>query len=336
MTINICLVGYGYWGNKLARNIHNNTNFYLYSICERNEARRKTAGQNYPDATLHASIEPIVGDKNVDAFVLATPSQSHTPLAQCILENGHHLLVEKPIATTSLEAEMLFDTAENNKCKLIVDHTFLFSGAVQTIKQLIDDNQLGVLTYFDTTRINLGFFQPDIDVLWDLAVHDLSILQYLFDNQDPDHIVATGYSHLNPGIPDMAYITMHYANHRLAHIHVSWMSPVKTRKLTIAGKNKMLVWNDLNLMEPVKVYDRGIKVNGSAHQDSHLILPEYRLGDFHAPHVNKQEPLDRLLDHFAMCCRDEIKDSPIGRRPVLKVLNLLEKIAGVIKKNMET
>ncbi len=335
MKLSVGLIGFGYWGPNLARNIQNNPDLSLAAICDHDLARLAQAATMYPQAQTVADVEVIFADPNIQAVVIAVPLRFHYPLAKRAIAAGKHVLIEKPMTASQAEAEELILAARQAGVVLMVDHTFLFSGAVQRIRQLIDTQELGKLTYYDATRINLGLFQSDTDVVWDLGPHDLSILDYLFDNQDPIHVVATGQCHVNPGIADMAFVTLHYPDNRIAHLRLSWISPVKIRQTLIAGDRKMVVWNDLEPDEKVRVYDTALNIKGKSRDGRQLILPEYRIGDVWTPRVPRTEPLSALMSHFAQSCAGGLA-TPVDGEAGLRNVRLLERISSAVRANVET
>jgi predicted dehydrogenase len=268
---------------------------------------------------------------DVDAVAIITPVWTHFELAKAALENGKHVFVEKPFTATSAQAEELIELAQKRNLKIMVDHTFLFTGAVKKIRQLIDQDELGDLYYYDSTRVNLGLFQHDIDVIWDLAPHDLSIMDYLI-RQEPEAIVATGETHLN-GHADVAFLTIYFPHRTIAHINVNWLSPVKVRTTLIGGEKKMLVWNDLEADEKLKVYDRGVQIaNG---EGLYELLVSYRTGDMWVPKIEQTEALKAELGYFLECIeKDEtpFNDGIAG----LRVVKMLEAAGQSLKLRGET
>jgi predicted dehydrogenase len=244
---------------------------------------------------------------------------THFDLAKAALENGKHVFVEKPFTSTPQQAEELIELAERKRLKIMVDHTFLFTGAVKKIRQLIDENTLGALYYYDSTRVNLGLFQHDVNVVWDLAPHDLSVMDYLIQEK-PEAVVATGGKHLN-GLADLAFITVYFPGNVIAHINVNWLSPVKVRTTLIGGEKKMLVWNDLEADEKIKVYDKGVQMtNGRGVYD---LLVSYRSGDIWAPKIEQTEALKAELGYFIDCILNDLtpfNDGVAGLR-VVKMLD---------------
>jgi predicted dehydrogenase len=255
----------------------------------------------------------------IDAIAVVTPVWTHYELAKAALQNGKHVFVEKPFTSSADQAQELIDLAARKNLKIMVDHTFLFTGAVTKIKQLLQDGALGKLYYYDSTRVNLGLFQHDVNVVWDLAPHDLSIIDYLIQ-RSPEAISATGQTHLNSH-EDIAFITLYFPDKVIAHINVNWLSPVKVRTTLIGGEKKMLVWNDLEADEKIKIYDKGVKV--TSREGLYDLLVHYRSGDMWAPQIEQIEALTRELAYFVACItKDEapINDGEAG----LRVVKMLE------------
>jgi predicted dehydrogenase len=261
----------------------------------------------------------IITSPAVDAVAVITPVWTHFELSKAALENGKHVFVEKPFTSNVLQAEELIELAERKNLKLMVDHTFLFTGAVKKIKQFLDDDTLGQLYYYDSTRVNLGLFQHDVNVIWDLAPHDLSIMDYLI-KAEPEAIVATGQSHLN-GHEDIAFITAYFPDNVIAHVNVNWLSPVKVRTTLIGGEKKMLVWNDLEADEKIKVYDKGVNV--TSQQGVYNLLVSYRSGDMWSPQIEQSEALRSELGYFVECIKSDeapFNDGHAG----LRIVKMLE------------
>ena len=262
----------------------------------------------------------ILDDPEIDAVVIATPVSTHYELAKRALEQGKHVLVEKPITRTSAEAEELIELAAARDLVLMVDHTFIYTGAVRKMKELIETGELGELYYFDSVRVNLGVFQHDADVLWDLAPHDLSILTHLIP-KPPNYVSAVGVDHIGTGYADMAYLTVYFENSFLAHVHVNWLSPVKVRQILIGGDRRMLVYDDTEPSEKVRVYDSGIKV--TTQEGIYARLVDYRTGDMWAPKLELREALSTECAHFVDCVR--LKKMPVsGGAAGLLVVRMLE------------
>jgi predicted dehydrogenase len=313
------VIGYGYWGPNVVRNLRSIETAEVVAICDKRDAAQQRAKQAYPDVRVTSDCSELLSSPDIDAVAVITPVWTHFELAKSALRNGKHVFVEKPFTSNSAQAEELIELAARNRLQIMVDHTFLFTGAVRKIRQLIDDNTLGKLYYYDSTRVNLGLFQHDVNVLWDLAPHDLSIVDYLI-GKPPEAVIATGESHLN-GLTDVAYLTAYFPNNVIAHINVNWLSPVKVRTTLIGGEKKMVVWNDLEADEKIKVYDRG--VNMTNREGVYDLLVSYRSGDMWAPKVEATEALKAELSYFVDCIdKNEVplNDGLAG----LRVVRMLE------------
>ena len=251
----------------------------------------------HPDIHTTCDVSEVVRSPHIDAVAVITPVWTHYELAKAALENGKHVFVEKPFTSTAAQAEELIELAARKNLTIMVDHTFLFTGAVRKIRQLIDDGTLGKLYYYDSTRVNLGLFQHDVNVVWDLAPHDLSIMDHLIASK-PECLVATGQNHLNCH-EDVAYITIYFGDNMIAHFNVNWLSPVKVRTTLLGGEKKMVVWNDLEADEKIKIYDKGVEIkNGQSVYD---LLVSYRSGDMWAPKVEQTEALAAESRYFIDC-----------------------------------
>jgi predicted dehydrogenase len=324
-SLKIGLIGYGYWGTNLFRNLANNNHFQLVAVADHSETRRISLRRILNGGRVLASADDLIRDNEIEAVFIATPAATHFLLARQAILAGKHVFVEKPLSTTVAEAEELVSLAERNGVILMVDHTYLFTGAVQRIAEAIQSGELGRLCYYDSTRINLGLFQPDINVLWDLAPHDLSILDHLLD-EEPIRIAASGYCHINHHLPDIAYLTLRYASDVVAHLNLSWMSPVKVRRVAIGGTRKMMVWDDLNREERVKIFDCGIQYHPEDQRS--VIIPDYRIGDIYSPRVPNREALAGVVEHFAQVvagARSSIMDGRRGLR-IVRILESAQKI----------
>jgi len=318
-VIRFGVIGYGYWGPNIVRNVSGLENGQLIAICDQNAAALKRAGKLYPGVTLTADASEILTSPDIDAVAVVTPVWTHFELAKAALENGKHVFVEKPFTSTSQQAEELIELAAKKKLQIMVDHTFLFSGAVKKIRDIVDKGTLGSLYYFDSTRVNLGLFQHDVSVVWDLAPHDLSIMDHIL-RVKPEAVVTTGAKHVND-LADMAFITVYFPGNLIAHINVNWLSPVKVRMTLIGGKDKMLVWNDLEPDEKIKVYDKGVDVTSG--QGVYDLLVSYRSGDIYSPKVEQTEALKLELNYFVDCINKNqapMNDGAAG----LRVVRLLE------------
>lgn len=294
--IRVGLIGHGYWGANLARNLADSTDLDLAVVCDTDLGRLDDARRRYPAARCTLNADTVFGYPDVEAVVIAAPASAHYPLAVSALDAGKHVLVAKPLAQTVADAEQLEQLALARGLVLMVDHTFVYTGAVRKMKELVDGG-LGRLLYFDSVRVNLGRFQSDADVIWDLAPHDLSILDHLTAGtaNTPTFVRAVGADHLNRGYADMAYLHVEHAGGLVAHIHVNWLSPVKIRRTLLAGEQRMLVYDDLEPSEKVRVYDRG------ASRSREALLVDYRYGDMHAPKLDFTEALAVECQTFADC-----------------------------------
>ena len=256
--IRIGVIGYGYWGPNVVRNLHRVEGSRVAMVCDKSPEMLRRVNQTYPEIKTTTNSCDVLCSAEIDAVAVITPVWTHFELAKKALENGKHVFVEKPFTSDSAQAEELIKLAERKGLCIMVDHTFLFTGAVRKIRQLVDQNALGSLYYYDSTRVNLGLFQHDVNVIWDLAPHDLSIMDYVIGKK-AEAVSATGQTHLN-GHEDIAFLTVYFPGKVIAHINVNWLSPVKVRTTLIGGEKKMLVWNDLEADEKIKVYDKGVDI----------------------------------------------------------------------------
>lgn len=323
------MIGFGYWGPNLARNISQVTGAELTQIVERDPERLKIAKKNFPNAQAETNAPSLIKSREIDAVVLATPISTHYSLARAALEAGKHVLVAKPLAASSQEAEELIALAERKHRILMVDHTFIYTRAVQKIKEIVKRGELGSIYYFDSVRINLGLFQHDLNVVWDLAPHDLSILTYVLEKM-PLSLIATGAAHSNRQIENTAYISMELEDNILAHIHVNWLAPVKVRRTIIGGSKKMLIFDDLEADEKIKIYDRGVEISNNNKEGIYKTLIEYRTGDMVSPTVEKVEALKLECEHFVQCIRENKRPITDGREG-LKVVRILEAVEKSLK-----
>ena len=318
--LKIGIVGAGYWGPNLIRNFSGCPLAEVAAICDTSPARLEAIGRTYGQLPLVDSLDRLL-ELPLDAVAIATPVSTHYPLASRCLEAGLHVLVEKPLTATVWEAEALIDLAERHGRVLMVDHTYMFNNAVRRIKELVEFGELGDLYYIDSIRINLGLFQHDINVVWDLAPHDLSIVDYVL-GCEARSISAWGCAHADRDIEDIAYVNVDFGERMLANFHVNWLSPVKVRQMIFAGSRKSLIFNELNATEPIKVYDRGIDL-GQGAEDRRKIMVSYRAGDVWSPHIEAGEALQGVVAHFAECIREQktpLSDGYLG----LRVVRLLE------------
>jgi len=326
--IRIGVLGYGYWGPNIVRNFNSVDGSKVVAVCDLSEDKAKRAGKAYQDVRVTTSVAELITAPDIDAVAVITPVFTHFELAKKALNAGKHIFVEKPFTYTSAQAKELIDLAEKKHLKIMVDHTFLFTGAVMKIKQLVTDGTLGDLYYFDSMRVNLGLFQHDVSVIWDLAPHDLSIMDYLIDD-NPTGVAATGEAHFNHGLEDVAYITVYFPKNIIAHFNVNWLSPVKVRTTLIGGQKKMLVWNDLDPDDKIKVYDKGVDVTGA--EGVYNLLVSYRSGDMWAPKVSQTEALKLEAEHFVDCVTNNKKPINDGLSG-LRVVQVLEAAHKSVKK----
>jgi predicted dehydrogenase len=318
-SIRVGVIGYGYWGPNIVRNLSTLDRCVVLSVCDRNAKALKRAQKTCPGVHLTTDFNEVLESPQTDAVAIVTPVWTHFDLAKQALENGKHVFVEKPFTATSAQAIELIELADKKNLRIMVDHTFLFSGAVRKIRELVDNGTLGPLYYFDSTRVNLGLFQHDVSVVWDLAPHDLSIMDHLIQER-PEAVVATGGNHFND-LADMAFITVYFPGNITAHINVNWLSPVKVRMTLIGGRDKMLVWNDLEPDEKIKVYDKGVRITNG--QSVYELLVSYRSGDVWSPKVDATEALTVELGYFIDCILEGKTPSNDGIAG-LRVVRLLE------------
>jgi predicted dehydrogenase len=330
MAIGIGVIGYGYWGPNLVRNFMGLKDASVVAVADKRQAARDAVKRAFPTIDTHEDAAELLARPDIGAVLIATPVSSHHALAVAALDAGKHVLVEKPLTRTSEQAKDLIARAERAGRILMVDHTFLFTGAVQAIADIIGRKDLGKICYVDSTRVNLGLFQPDVNCLWDLAPHDLSIIDHLIDS-DVVAVEATGYGHVDPARPDMVFMTVHYADNIVAHFNLSWMSPVKIRKFTIGGTSKMLIWDDLDQDQKIKIYDHGIEFQPEEQRSA--IIPEYRIGDIYSPRVSRREALRGVAEHFIEVIRGEKLPIMDGKRG-LRVVRLLERAQQQLDQNL--
>jgi predicted dehydrogenase len=326
--INMGVIGYGYWGPNIVRNFSALEGARVASICDGNQQALNRARKSYPNSTVTQDCNDILNSTEIDAVAVITPVSTHFDLAKKALENGKHVFVEKPFTASVAQAEELIELAAKKKLTIMVDHTFIFTGAVRKIKQLIDEQALGDLYYYDSVRVNLGLFQSDVNVIWDLAPHDFAVMDYLL-GEKPFAIAASGKAHLNE-LEDTAYVNVHFNNNLIAHFNVNWLSPVKIRTTLIGGEKKMLVWNDLEPDEKIKIYDRGVEVKNT--EAKYKMLVNYRSGDMYAPRVEQVEALKVETEYFVHCInasQTPINDGHAG----LRVVKMLEACNLSLQKN---
>jgi predicted dehydrogenase len=320
----IAVVGVGYWGPNLVRNFLNINRVDKVYCCDQDKSRLDLIWKQFPVVEVVSDYNEVLHNNMIDAVVLATPVSTHYPLAKKALEAGKHVFVEKPITASSREAEHLIDIAEKRKLVLMVDHIFIFNGAVTKMRSIIDSGEIGKILYFDAVRINLGLFQHDVNVLWDLAIHDLSIMDHLLEEK-PKAVSAVGINHFNR-IEDMSYLTLFFESNCIAHLHVNWLAPVKIRRVLIGGTKKMIVYDEMETVEKIRVYDKGVEIKTK--EGIYKTLIQYRTGDMYAPSFDNTEALAsitgefirRIYDHDqGMCC-----DGAEGLR-IVRILEAAER-----------
>lgn len=313
------IVGLGYWGPNLVRNFLAQPEIEKVYCCDKKEERLKFIKSKFPAAELLTDYDEMLG-KDIDAVVIATPVDMHFPLAKKALEAGKHIWVEKPFTAKSAHAQELIDIAEAKNLRIFVDHTFIYTGAVKKIKELVQSGEIGEITYFDSVRVNLGLFQHDVNVIWDLAPHDLSIMNYLLEGHKVEAVAAHGvanyYDHEN-----IAHLSVYFDNNSFAHFHVNWTSPVKIRKMLLGGTKKMLVFDDMENFEKIKVYDSGIEMKST--ESIHEALVQYRIGDMHSPKVIATEALALGAKEFISSIK-EGRDPLTSGKDGLDVVKILE------------
>jgi predicted dehydrogenase len=317
--VKIGVIGCGYWGPNIIRNFNALPNCQVSGVCDANPATLKKILKLAPAAATFTQAVELINSPNTDAIAVVTPVSTHFDLAKKALLNGKHVFVEKPFTATVAQAEELIDIAQKKNLQIMVDHTFLFTGAVCKIKEMIDEEKLGEIYYYDSTRLNLGLFQHDVNVIWDLAPHDFSIMLHVI-GEKPVAVSATGSNHINEMV-NVAYVTVHFDSPLIAHFNVNWLSPVKVRNTLIGGEKKMLLWNDVIADDKIKVYDKGVEVKDP--EDINKLLVSYRSGDMYSPKLDQREALSMECEYFLDCLeknKKPINDGVIG----LQVVKLLE------------
>lgn len=328
--IRVGVIGYGYWGPNIVRNLQGLDSTRVEMVCDSSAAALARVRKAYPGVRTTQDSRELLRSADIDAVAVITPVWTHYELAKEALENGKHVFIEKPFTSNSSQAKELIDLAARKGLTIMVDHTFLFTGAVRKIRQLVESGSLGDLYYYDSLRVNLGLFQHDVSVIWDLAPHDLSIMDHLI-KAEPEAVVAAGERHLN-GVEDVAFMTIYFPKNVIAHINVNWLSPVKIRTTLIGGQKKMLVWNDLVADEKIRVYDKGVNI--ASGEGIRNMLVSYRTGDMWAPQVEQLEALHVELGYFADCIeKNEVpcNDGHAG----LRVVQMLEAAEESIQKRGE-
>ncbi|MDX2187416.1 MAG: Gfo/Idh/MocA family oxidoreductase [Opitutaceae bacterium] len=306
----IAVIGYGYWGPKLVRNFLQRPFYNPVVIVEEDGERLQRGLAENPAAQHRGSFEAVLQDPEITAVAIATPVATHHPLAKAALLAGKHVLVEKPIANTSVHAEELVRLAAERGLTLAVDHTYVYHPAVARVREAVRSGELGTLSYIDSSRINLGLFQHDVNVLWDLAVHDIAIINTLTDER-PVSVQAIGVAHFAQNIENMGILILRYASGLFVHVNCSWVSPVKLRHMLIGGTRKMIIYDDLNANEPVKIYDSG--VTARSFDERNRLMYEYRAGDVFSPRIPHQEALSNLVADFEHALTTGTKPRSDGR-----------------------
>lgn len=317
--IRVGVLGYGYWGPNIVRNFHAHEQSEVVLVCDKSLKAADRLRRVYPTIPFTTDENEILNSAKVDAVCVITPVATHYALAKKALEKGKHIFVEKPFTCSSAQAEELIELADRKNLKIMVDHTFLFTGAVRKIRELVDEGALGKLFYYDSLRVNLGLFQHDVSVIWDLAPHDLSIMDHIL-REKPEGVVAAAEKHLNE-VEDIAFISIYFPDRVIAHINVNWLSPVKVRTTLIGGEKKMLVWNDLVSDEKIKVYDKGVNISDG--KGVHQLLVSYRSGDMWSPQVEQVEALTEETAYFLQCIMENKKPFNDGVNG-LRIVRILE------------
>ena len=318
--LRVGVIGYGYWGPNLVRNFAEVDGAVVQRVADLREERLALVRKRYPGVSVTRDAASLIADPSIDAVVVATPVSSHYPLVRAALEAGKHVLVEKPFASSSAECRQLLRLAKAKRLKLMVDHTFIYTGAIRKMQALVRDG-VGEPYYFDSVRTNLGLFQSDVNVIWDLAPHDVSILLYLFGRM-PAAVSAIGASHVN-ALEDTAYINLLFNDNFLAHIHVSWLAPVKIRRIVVSGSRQMIVYDDVEASEKIRIYDKGVSLVPASQDDLYRMLVQYRVGDMHSPSIEHVEALQTECRHFIDCVRRDAAPITSGAFG-LQVVQVLE------------
>jgi len=331
--VNIGVIGYGYWGPNLARNFSETEGAVLAAVADLDKSKLQGVARRYPDIKTTTHFQDLLQDPAIDAIAIATPVSSHFELGMAALKAKKHVWLEKPMAESSLQARKLIDEAERRERVLIVDHTFLYTAAVRKMREIIKQDGFGRIYYYDSTRINLGLFQRDVSVICDLAVHDFSILEYLI-GEHPVAISASGTNHF-PGTPEnLAYVTLFYDSGVIAHVNVSWLAPVKIRRILVGGSKKMITYDDLEPSEKIKVYDKGVHFTDDPEQIRQMRVG-YRTGDMWAPRLDPTEALRVECEHFVDCIVNGKRPDSDGRLG-LRVVEVIEAATSSMRGRGET
>lgn len=320
-VIGIGVIGYGYWGPNLVRNFSNSDDSRVVAVSDLDPAKLSLSKRRHPGVEITSDFKEVLSNPQVNAVAIATPVHTHFELALAALRAGKHVFVEKPLAPTADQVRHLIDEADRRGLTLMVDHTFLYTPAVQKIRELLRRGDLGDVYYYDSTRSSLGLFQSDVNVIWDLAVHDISIIQHILE-EEAVAVSATGSCHVNGSPENMAHITLFFASRCVAHVSVNWLSPIKVRQTFVGGSKKMIVYDDLEPTEKIKVYDKGITLDAPS-PDAHQFRIGYRAGDMWAPHISTKEALQTEVEHFVDCVRTGAQPISNGQSG-LRVIEVLE------------
>ena len=331
--INVGVIGYGYWGPNLVRNLAEVSRVKLAAVADSAPQKLELVQRRFPAVKTTTDYQDLIRDPSIDAIAIATPVSTHFELGMAVLKAGKHLWLEKPMTETSLQARQLLEEAEKRKLILFVDHTFVYTGAVRKMQEIVSSGELGKILYYDSSRVNLGLFQHDVNVIADLGVHDFSILDHLLQ-EHPNAVSAAGINHF-PGTPEnLAYITMFYDSGTIAHINVSWLAPVKVRQILLGGSNKMITYDDLEPSEKIKVYDKGVSFTDDPKKIYEMRVG-YRTGDMWAPKLNEGEALRVAVEHFADCIEKSQPPMTDGRMG-LRVVELVEAATSSMRGRGET
>ena len=326
LTLRVGVIGCGYWGPRLVRNFASILNDGMRAVADTDQGRLDAIALQYPFVWTTTNPAELIESDDIDAVAISTPAHTHFDLARAAIAAGKHVLIEKPMTDSVETSSRLIELAEEAKVVLMVDHTFIYTGAVREMKRMVSRGELGDLYYFDSVRVNLGLFQHDVNVLWDLAPHDVSIMDHVL-SRTPIAVAAHGVAHMNYGqhkIEDIAYLTVYYPDNLIGHIHVNWLAPVKIRKTLIGGSKQMIVYDDTEPAEKLKVYDRGVEVSANGDQSSlYQALVSYRMGDIYAPNLDQTEALRTEVRHFLQCIEEHSTPLTDGHAG-LRVVRILE------------
>lgn len=329
--INVAIVGYGYWGPNIVRNFFEIDGARLIVCCDSRKERLDLIHEKYPMVKTTSNLDDLINDPTIDAIIIATPTKTHFSLAKKALESGKHVWIEKPMTQTAEQAKILLEIALKNKRIIHVDHIFIYTEAISIIKKMIEKKELGDLYYFDSVRINLGLFQHDVNVVWDLAPHDISIMLYLL-NEYPKSVSVFANSHVVKDLEDTAYLSFQFESGKSAHIHVSWLSPVKIRRSIIAGSKKMVLYDDLEGSDKVKVYDKGLSFKKRTKHISTDLGYQYRTGNIFTPAITNKEALLTECEEFVDAIRNHSSTRTTGEEG-LRVVRILEAASRSMKNN---